>query len=377
MEKCLDKFSNLHILIQKRRGQMLTISLCMIVKNEECIIERCLDSVQHLVDEINIIDTGSTDRTKDIVRSYTSRIFDFTWCDDFSKARNFSFQQATKDYIFWLDADDVITTEHQHKLLQLKNSLYSNVDAVSMEYYVTMDADGCVESSEKRFRLVKRARNFQWQGAVHEYLDVSGQLYHSDIAVTHLPRKSDVHRNIRIYERLKKEGHPFSARDTFHYANEFKNHQRFLEAINHYNSFLDSTLGSTDNNIQACLNLADCHQQLHDSKQATQAVLQSLLYDRPRPETCCRIGHFFMEQLKNKEAIYWYSQALQQPIEQTMAIHKHAYSTWLPHLQLSLLYNRLRLYENAHQHNEEARKYKPNDQRIVDNRKYLLSQLKK
>lgn len=377
MEKCLDKFSNLHILIQKRRGQMLTISLCMIVKNEECIIERCLDSVQHLVDEINIIDTGSTDRTKDIVRSYTSRIFDFTWCDDFSKARNFSFQQATKDYIFWLDADDVMTTEHQHKLLQLKNSLYPNVDAVSMEYYVTMDADGCVESSEKRFRLVKRARNFQWQGAVHEYLDVSGQLYHSDIAVTHLPRKSDVHRNIRIYERLKKEGHPFSARDTFHYANEFKNHQRFLEAINHYNSFLDSTLGSTDNNIQACLNLADCHQQLHDSKQATQAVLQSLLYDRPRPETCCRMGHFFMEQLKNKEAIYWYSQALQQPIEQTMAIHKHAYSTWLPHLQLSLLYNRLRLYENAHQHNEEARKYKPNDQRILDNRKYLLSQLKK
>lgn len=356
---------------------MLTISLCMIVKNEECIIERCLDSVQHLVDEINIIDTGSTDRTKDIVRSYTSRIFDFTWCDDFSKARNFSFQQATKDYIFWLDADDVITTEHQHKLLQLKTSLYPNVDAVSMEYYVTMDADGCVESSEKRFRLVKRARNFQWQGAVHEYLDVSGQLYHSDIAVTHLPRKSDVHRNISIYERLKKEGHPFSARDTFHYANELKNHQRFLEAINHYNSFLDSTLGSTDNNIQACLNLADCHQQLHDSKQATQAVLQSLLYDRPRPETCCRIGHFFMEQLKNKEAIYWYSQALQQPIEQTMAIHKHAYSTWLPHLQLSLLYNRLRLYENAHQHNEEARKYKPNDQRIVDNRKYLLSQLKK
>ena len=58
-----------------------------------------------------------------------------------------------------------------------------------MDYYVTLDADGYVESSEKRFRLVKRARNFQWQGAVHEYLDVTGQLYHSDIAITHLPRK--------------------------------------------------------------------------------------------------------------------------------------------------------------------------------------------
>lgn len=357
---------------------MFTISLCMIVKNEECTIERCLDSVQHLVDEINIIDTGSTDRTKNIVRNYTSRIFDFTWCDDFAKARNYSFQQATKDFILWLDADDVITTEHQQKFLQLKQSLFHpNVDAVSMDYFVTLDADGYVESSEKRFRLVKRARNFQWQGAVHEYLDVTGQLYHSDIAITHLPRKSDIHRNITIYERLKKEGHPFLARETFHYANELKSHKRFIEAINHYNIFLDSTKGSTDDQIQACLNLADCYQQLHDSKQATQTILQSLLYDRPRPETCCRIGHFFMEQSKNKEAIYWYSQALQQPIEQTMAIHKHAYSTWLPHLQLSLLYNRLRLYENAYQHNEEARKFKPKDQRILDNRKFLLSQLKK
>lgn len=356
---------------------MFTISLCMIVKNEECIIERCLDSVQHVVDEINIIDTGSTDRTKDIVQNYTSRIYDFIWCDDFARARNFSFQQATKDYILWLDADDVITREHQQKLLQLKHSLYPNVDAVSMDYDIALDADGSVESREKRYRLVKRQCHFQWYGAVHEYLEVSGQLYHSDIAVTHLPLKRDVHRNIRIYERLKKEGYSFSARDTFHYANELKNHQRFLEAINQYHRFLDSVTGSADDKIQACLSLADCYQELHDVKQANQVIVQSLLYDRPRPETCCRMGQFFMEQFKNKEAIYWYSQALQQPSEQLFSIHKPVFSTWLPHLQLSLLYNRLHLYENAHQHNELARQFKPNDPRILDNRKYLLKQLKK
>lgn len=89
------------------------------------------------------------------------------------------------------------------------------------------------------------------------------------------------------------------------------------------------------------------------------------------------MGQFFMEQFKNKEAIYWYSQALQQPSEQLFSIHKPAFSTWLPHLQLSLLYNRLHLYENAHQHNELARQFKPNDPRILDNQKYLLKQLKK
>ncbi|MGE7091214.1 glycosyltransferase [Lysinibacillus sp. NPDC048646] len=355
---------------------MLTISLCMIVKDEESIIERCLDSVQHVVDEINIIDTGSTDRTKEIVQNYSARIFDFAWCDDFAKARNFSFQQATKDYILWLDADDVLTTEHQQKLLQLKKSLNPHIDAVSMNYYVQLDEDGEIDTIEQRCRLVKRSRNFQWQGVVHESLQVAGRLYHSDVAITHLPLKKDTDRNIKIYESLKAAGHLFSARETFHYANELKSHRRFLEAINQYNSFLDAAPGSAEENIEACLNLADCYQHLQDSTQATQSVLQSLLYDRPRPETCCRIGRFFMEQLKNKEAIYWYSQALQQP-STTLGIHKRAYSTWMPHLQLSMLYDRLGLYENAHEHNETARKYKPNDKRILDNQKYLYSRLNK
>ena len=67
---------------------MITISLCMIVKNEESVLARCLDSVASMMDEIIIVDTGSTDRTKEIAAQYTSRIYDFTWWDDFSDARN-------------------------------------------------------------------------------------------------------------------------------------------------------------------------------------------------------------------------------------------------------------------------------------------------
>ena len=102
---------------------MITISLCMIVKNEEEVIGRCLASVSGLVDEINIVDTGSNDRTKEIVKKYTDRIFDFQWMDDFAAARNFSFQQATKDYVLWIDADDIFTPEDQEKFKLLKQSL--------------------------------------------------------------------------------------------------------------------------------------------------------------------------------------------------------------------------------------------------------------
>ena len=87
---------------------MVEISLCMIVKNEEDVIGRCLECVKEVVDEIIIVDTGSTDSTVEIAKEYTNKIYNFEWVDDFAKARNYSFSKATKDYIMWLDADDII-----------------------------------------------------------------------------------------------------------------------------------------------------------------------------------------------------------------------------------------------------------------------------
>src|SRR5690554_5754125 len=117
--------------------RMITVSLCMIVKNEEDVLERCLNSVKGLMDEIIIVDTGSTDKTKEIARKFTDKIYDFEWIDDFSAARNYAFQQATKEYIFWMDADDVMV--EQEKFKRLKEELSSKVDAVSMLYHIAFD----------------------------------------------------------------------------------------------------------------------------------------------------------------------------------------------------------------------------------------------
>lgn len=146
----------------------------MIVKNEEDVLARCLDSVRHLVDEIVIVDTGSTDRTKEIARSYTARVIDFPWSDDFSAARNFSFSHAAMDYIFWLDADDILPAEEQTKFLTLKHTLSPDIDSVTMIYSLAQDEDGKTISSVRRNRLIKRANRFRWHGVVHEYLEVWG-----------------------------------------------------------------------------------------------------------------------------------------------------------------------------------------------------------
>ena len=86
----------------------MTLGICMIVRDEEETLVRCLDGIKDIADEIVIVDTGSRDSTRDIAARYTDRVYDFVWCDDFSAARNFSFSLATTDYVMWLDADDVV-----------------------------------------------------------------------------------------------------------------------------------------------------------------------------------------------------------------------------------------------------------------------------
>ena len=80
---------------------MITISLCMIVKNEEKNLPRCLNSIKDLVDEIIIVDTGSTDQTKEVAARYTDQVLDFKWIDDFAAARNFAFDQSQMQYCMW------------------------------------------------------------------------------------------------------------------------------------------------------------------------------------------------------------------------------------------------------------------------------------
>lgn len=99
----------------------MKISVCLIVKNEENVIERCLESVTPFADEIIVADTGSDDKTKDIAKNFTDKIYDFEWTYDFSAARNYAFSKAEYDYLFWLDADDVISGEDVAKINELKN----------------------------------------------------------------------------------------------------------------------------------------------------------------------------------------------------------------------------------------------------------------
>lgn len=271
---------------------MISLSLCMIVKNEEDVLARCLDCVRVIADEIIIVDTGSVDATKQIARQYTNKVYDFVWTDDFSAARNFSFQKATMDYILWLDADDVISPENQQRLLELKKDLDPAVDMVMLKYDVAFDEFGKPTMSYNRERIIKRIQNFRWMGEIHEAIPPAGNILYSDIAIWHKKlHRSDPDRNLRIFEKMLADGKTLDARQQFYYARELYYHTRIPEAVKVFQAFLEQDSGWIENKIEACRDLAKCFRLQNQSP--LPALLKSFTYDRPRAEICCDIGEYF------------------------------------------------------------------------------------
>lgn len=295
----------------------ITISLCMIVKNEENTLARCLNSVKGLVEEINIVDTGSTDRTKEIAAGFTDRIYEFEWIDDFAAARNYAFEQATQDFILWLDADDVLLKEDRDKFITLKEDLDRNIDAVTMDYNLAFDEYGNVTFSTKRNRLVKRENQFHWIGAVHEYLEVGGNILNSDVAITHHSLYHDSDRNLQIYEKRLADGEVFTPRDLYYFANELSDHRMYERAVTFYKKFFDTGKGWIEDNISACGKLADCYLELDEPEKELGSIFKSFTYDRPRAEFCCRLGYHFLQKGNISTAVFWYDLAtrLEQPKE--------------------------------------------------------------
>lgn len=349
----------------------ITISLCMIVKNEAEVLARCLDTVKDIVDEINIIDTGSTDNTVAIAKKYTDRVFQFTWTGKFKDARNESFQYATKDYILYLDADDVLLPEDQEKLTQLKQALDPRVDSVSMYYHAGIDEFDNVTLKYRRNRLVKTSRNFQWKGDCHNYLEVSGNVINSDIAITHKKTAHSVGRNLSIYEEKIKNGDTFSPRDYFYYGNELLDNGHYEQAIENYTKNINMADGWIEDKVYACINRADCYRLLGKPDEQLPSLLKSLQFaKKPRPEISSRIGYHYQQKREFDPAIFWYKLALElEDDPNKWSFTYPAYSTWYPHLQLCVCYYNVQNYNKAYEHNEKALQYRPQDERILFNKR--------
>ncbi|MBR5303002.1 MAG: glycosyltransferase family 2 protein [Clostridia bacterium] len=357
----------------------MELSLCMIVRNEERRLERCLQSVRPAVDEIIILDTGSTDRTKDIALQYTPNVHEYLWQNDFAAARNSSFALATKPFIIWLDADDVIDPGELDKLLALKAQLHEGIDAVMMPYHYAFAVDGTPALVFERERIVRRAAGFRFCGVVHEAMAVSGNVIHADIAIRHTGEhgKSSNRRNLSIYETWIARGKKLDAREQYYYARELKGAGEYARAEQAFSAFLMMD-GWTVNRQDALVERAHCLMQLGRTLEAKRACLSALEEGEPRAEALCALGAAFLQEGGLHAAAMWYRAALlcRMPEDKRTFTYPDAYG-YVPLMQLCMILSRLGEEQEACRMNEQALLLRPGDSAALQNRAYFAWRLKK
>ena len=334
---------------------------------------RCLESVKNLVDEIIIVDTGSTDKTKEIAHRYTNNLYDFEWVDNFGAARNFSFSKASMDYQFWLDADDVIEKAQAEKLMELKKNLLPDVDMVTMLYDTHFDDDGNATFTSTRERLIKRERGFLWIDPVHECILLAGNIYYSDIRISHRKEKETEisRRNIKIYEKIENENTYFTPRQMYYYARELFDHSEYEKSTKYLIAFLDGAKGWKEDNIAACILLAKCFNNSGEYEKVLKALVKSFEHDSPRPEACCELGYYYKNKNDWKTAANWFETALNAKQNDNIGFVQPKYEAYVPHLELYVCYFNLGNVEKAVFHNNMAAQINGNDKSVVFNREFF------
>lgn len=357
----------------KERGRM-RISLCMIVRQEEKALERCLEGIADAVEEIVIVDTGSTDRTKEIARQFTDKIYDFPWGDDFAAARNFAFSKGTGEYLLWMDAEDILPSGEKEKLLALKADLRENpCDMVMMLFDRGVDEGGRTKFSCYRERLVRRCPQARWQGRANEVIPPFGSVRYEEI---HFVRRKEKQKysdcNLRIYEKMLAEGEKLSAREWFYYGRELFAHEKQEQAAEVLRKFLENPEGGAENKSEAVRMLANCLRAAGKEEEGISLLLTGLQFAPPTGEHCCEIGEYFYEKGRWEQAIFWYENALhaERRTEQGTFVQEECYG-FLPCIRLCVCYGRLGEWEMARMYNEMAGVFRPEDASVRQNREYF------
>lgn len=295
------------------------ISLCMIVRNEERVLEDCLKSAKPYFDEIVIVDTGSTDKTKEIAAKYADKVLDFPWCDDFSAARNVSLEAARGDWIFWMDADDTLPPETGQAIRsatwQAKKDIVAFV--VPVQFLELGSPNGT------RVDHVKLIRNFpgiKFEHRIHEQVLPSirrhgGSLARLDAVVLHsgydtsesgqAKKKIRDHRILTLEYRERKE-HPFVL---FNIGMTRQNEGRHAAAI----MWLEKCLSRShpDDTIvrKAYALLAISHRELGNPEKALEIVEKGLEIIPGDPELHFHCGMLLTQLGRFEQAIEQYKKA--------------------------------------------------------------------
>lgn len=327
-----------------------TISLCMIIKNEEKQLESCLQSVREAVDEMIVVDTGSTDASVEIAERMGAKVFHFEWIDDFAAARNYSLQQATSDYILVLDADETldreadlretVASEHDVYLLRIRNRM----GAAALFHYAS--------------RLFKNGAGIRYSGRIHEQLFLGDdqavyQGQQTDLVIHHVGYDEDIYREKDKHQRnfalLKKAvEEDRSGYNLFSLGLQYRANEEFEQA---FRTFRESFALSHDKDYLAPLlyYMGDCALQLSWYSEGIDIISKAVNSFPAYTDLHFVLGRLYEEAGYEQDAERTYRRCLELGEVKTLQQSLEGVGSYLARFQLAEMYKRQGRVEEASQ----------------------------
>ena len=300
----------------------MKLSLCIICKNEEQRIERCINSVKNYVDEMIVVDTGSTDKTIDIVKKLGAKVFEIEWEDDFSKARNYAISKAKGNWIIFLDADEYVIEEDRKYIRNyVIEAINKNSEGIMVEM-INVDSEK-VQSIFRPVRIFKRSPKIQYTGKIHELVLKEGKqmkllnfkeplrLKHDGYSDEVKNEKNKINRNLGMllkeYEFNKESGNIcYYLMETYYADGKLQEAYEFGHKVLEYNN--GNLTGIKQITYSTLL-------QVYFDLKKTEKEMEKLYKDAVQsdpvyPDFDFRYGYYWYKKTEYKQAILYLEQSL-------------------------------------------------------------------
>ena len=358
---------------------MTTISLVMIVKNEEKILEKCIASVAPIIDEYIIVDTGSSDSTKELIQKYGElHEIPFT---NFVDTKNKALKLATSDYILFMDADETIIAGLEY----LKEHAESGTDCVYAK--VVEGKDNHIYNTYLRARLWKNNGKWKFEGPyVHEVIVGEGNSisdYRVEVLHDHSHRDAASYparfeNYVKLLSKYLSE-HPKDSRATYYLGRTQQDLGHVQEAIYHYKQYLSYNTTFRDERWDAAYNIAKCWKSQGEYTKTISACDLALSIDNRRAEIYTLLGQVYYELQDTDKAIEAFEKAVKCPIPTDVVLFLNPKNYFeLPADYLVLLYNKKKDYRKAVEYARKlAEMQKKPDARLLNNLTFLQKEQNK
>jgi glycosyltransferase involved in cell wall biosynthesis/predicted SAM-dependent methyltransferase len=364
--------------MEKKRKK---ISLCLIVKNEEPVLERCIRSMEGCYDELIIVDTGSTDKTVKIAKELGARVEHFKWIDDFGAARNHSFSFATGDWIMWVDADDILGKGQAERFREIVHQYDDDprITGINFPYIYSHESTGTGEIPNfkyHRLRIIKNGTG-RWRGRIHEYIEHDSRFAtRNDEVIFHHFRDEgkgtqNTARNLRILKKVVDDCTPEELpRYLFYYGKECIYNGLFDQAIEAFKKYIPLSNWIPEKH-RAMYEMAVCYKEKGDLVNAKRYCFEAMLVEENYCDPYILLGKMAYEEKNWQDVIKWMQASTWLNTPKTLFFDYIPFQTYVPQDYMAMAYWHLGDLKSGKIAVDECLRYKPHDPRFLFNWKWF------